>query len=84
MHWFSTKRDAAALAFETRLRYFNRAGLSVGILAGALAIVGIARRERRALTVAALAVATVALVWQYVIIGIVVGVLVLFLATVVN
>ena len=84
LHWFSTKRDAATLAFETRLRNFNSAGLSVGILAVALAVVGIVRRERRAMAVAALAIATVALVWQYVIIGIVVGVLVLFLATVVN
>ena len=84
LHWFSSKPDAATIAFETRLRYFNVAGLSVGILAVALAVVGIVRRERRAMAVAALAIATVALVWQYVIIGIVVGVLVLFLATIVN
>lgn len=79
LHWLSSKPDPAMVAFETRIRYLTLAGLSVGIMAVALAIIGIVRHERRAIALAALAVASVALIWQYLVVGVVVVVIALIL-----
>jgi drug/metabolite transporter (DMT)-like permease len=71
-HWWRATPDPATLAFEAKMRHFRVAGLSAGIAAAVLAIIGVLRRERRAVALTALGVAGLVLVWQYLALGIVV------------
>jgi hypothetical protein len=84
LHALSTKLDPAMQAYETRQQIFKIAGIIAAIAAAALALVGVVRHERRALAFSALGVAGVALVWQYVIIGVVVAVALAIVLAVLN
>jgi hypothetical protein len=75
----TSKQDAAQLAFEARMRHLRTAGACAAIAAVGLAIIAVLRRERRAPAFWALGVAAVALVWQYVVVGVIVAVILLIL-----
>jgi len=76
------QKDPALIAFEVRLHQFHVASLVFAIAGTALGVIGLVRRNNRILVLTALAVSAVALLWQYLVVGIVVGVVLLvFLGT---
>lgn len=79
LHILAGKPDPAMAAYEARLQNFKIASAAAAIAAAALALAGVAKRERRALALAALGVAAAALVWHYVLIGIVAAAILLAL-----
>jgi hypothetical protein len=68
------QKDPAVIAFEARLHQFHVASLVFGIVGAALGVTGLVRRENRVMAVCALAVSVVALLWQYLIIGVIIAV----------
>ena len=84
LHALVGKRDAAMAAYEARLQVFTVGGVLAAIAAAVLALIGVVRHERRALAFAALGVAAVALVWQYVLLGVVAAVVIAILLTVLS
>ena len=80
----SAKPDEAMVAYEARMQVFQVVSVSVALAASALALIGVVRRERRSLALAALGVSAVAILWQYVVIGIVVAVILVILFSVLN
>jgi hypothetical protein len=75
----STEASPELVAHEARMRGYRIALIVSALGAIGLAIVGAARRENRVLTIAAAALAGLALTWQYVLVGIGVAVLVAIL-----
>jgi hypothetical protein len=80
----STNPDEALVAYEARMQYFEIGSVAVAIVAGALALASVVRRERRTLALAALGVAAVAILWHYVVVGIVVAVILAILLSLLN
>jgi len=73
------QKDPAVVAFEARIQAFHAASLAIGIVGTALGVLALAKRESRILALSALVVSAVALVWQYLILGIGLALFILFL-----
>ncbi len=71
------QKDPALIAYETHLQQLHAASLVLGIAGAALGVIGLMKRENRLTAVSALAVSALALLWQYLVIGVIVAVVVL-------
>jgi hypothetical protein len=71
-----SEKDPAQIAFEMRLRQAHLASLVAGIAAAALGVTGLVRREKRIMATSALVVATIAVLWEYLIIALIVAIVI--------